>query len=182
MDEGAWTVIQRRVDNTTDFYRDWNDYVEGFGEPDGNYWMGLEAMHQMTNSGDMELRVDLQKFDGSSAYATYTTFSVGDIRTKYRLSIGGYGGTIGSSDSMAHSNNRAFSTRDKDNDDSSGTHCSEVRHSGWWHGGCTNVNLNGQYFNEEMISNYHQIYWLYYTSGSTYLSLQHVSMKIRKRS
>lgn len=31
MKNGGWTLIQKRQDGTTNFYRDWDDYKEGFG-------------------------------------------------------------------------------------------------------------------------------------------------------
>lgn len=39
-DSHGWTVIQKRIDGSVDFYRDWNDYVAGFGEAGGEYWLG----------------------------------------------------------------------------------------------------------------------------------------------
>ena len=33
-------VIQRRVDNTTDFNRNWKSYKEGFGDPTHSFWLG----------------------------------------------------------------------------------------------------------------------------------------------
>ena len=33
-------VIQRRVDSSVDFYLNWADYKNGFGDPSGNVWLG----------------------------------------------------------------------------------------------------------------------------------------------
>ena len=40
-DGGGWTVFQRRVDASVDFYREWSDYIAGFGDLNGNLWAGL---------------------------------------------------------------------------------------------------------------------------------------------
>lgn len=49
----------------------------------------------LTKSGNHVLRVELQKFNGRKAYAKYSTFSVGDRSSKYRLIVSGYSGTAG---------------------------------------------------------------------------------------
>ena len=55
-----WTVIQRRVDASASFERSWADYVAGFGDVDGNYWIGLQTMHELTAAQSMSLQIDLE--------------------------------------------------------------------------------------------------------------------------
>ena len=55
---GGWTVIQRRSDNGTDFYRQWQQYKLGFGELNGNFWLGLEKIHRITQIENHELLIN----------------------------------------------------------------------------------------------------------------------------
>ena len=69
--------MQRRGDYgepREDFYRDWADYKAGFGDHNKEFWIGNEQIHQLTNSGDMKLRVELEAWDGRTAWAEYDTF------------------------------------------------------------------------------------------------------------
>ena len=94
---GGWTVFQRRMDGSVDFYLGWEDYRMGFGNLNGEFWLGNDNLHRLTANADMMLRVDLEDYDGVRKYAEYTTFSVADANDNYRLTIDGYNGTAGDS-------------------------------------------------------------------------------------
>ena len=102
-DNGGWLVIQRRVEGgTVDFYRDWSDYEEGFGDLEGEFWYGLRNIHCLTNSASMELRMDLEDESGNKITWTYQEFRVEGPENKYRLHIGEGEGTPGTRDHMAY--------------------------------------------------------------------------------
>ena len=89
-DGGGWTVFQRRVNGSVDFYRNWTDYEEGFGYLDHEFWLGLSKIHRLTEDVTCTLRVDLGDAQGNRAYANYSTFSIGDNSTEYTLTIADY--------------------------------------------------------------------------------------------
>ena len=88
---GGWTVFQKRLDGSVDFYRGWSDYKNGFGNLNGEFWLGLDKINRLTKTKN-RLRVDLEDTTGKTAYAEYAMFAVTSKRTKYQLSIGTYSG------------------------------------------------------------------------------------------
>ena len=89
---GGWTVFQKRRDGSVDFFLGWNDYKNGFGNLNGEFWLGLDKIHRLTVSGGYKLRVDLEDNHGNTAFANYSLFSVTSERAKYQLSLGRYSG------------------------------------------------------------------------------------------
>ncbi|KAM9839053.1 LOW QUALITY PROTEIN: tenascin-R-like [Aulostomus maculatus] len=138
-DDGGWTVFQRRKDGSVDFFRSWKDYVKGFGDLSGEFWLGLDSLHNLTTMTKMVLRIDLRDGD-ESVFAKYSTFEV--AKRHYRLTVGGYSGTAG--DSLSYHNNRIFSTRDRDPAPFI-TRCAMSYRGGWWYKNCHEANLNGLY-------------------------------------
>ncbi|XP_015748709.1 PREDICTED: ficolin-2-like [Acropora digitifera] len=173
-DGGGWTVFQRRVDNSTDFYRGWTDYKFGCGNLSGEFWLGNDNLHRIAAAGNMTLRVDLEDFDGKVVFAEYSIFKVADASDKYRLLIGGYNGTAG--DSMTYHNGMRFSTKDQDNDLRSDS-CAETFKGAWWYKTCHESNLNGQYLGGPHKTFADGINWLAFRGY--YYSLKRSEMKLR---
>lgn len=122
---GTWSVcvscaqvFQRRKDGSVNFFRGWKEYVRGFGDLSGEFWLGealnqadedssvntnrksclsavasgLDSLHNLTTMTKMSLRVDLRDKD-ESAFAKYSTFEV--AKKSYKLTVGGYSGNAG---------------------------------------------------------------------------------------
>ncbi|XP_071173661.1 fibrinogen-like protein A [Mytilus edulis] len=140
VDGGRWTVIQRRQDGLTDFYRTWSDYKNGFGSLNGSFWLGNDNIHKLTSGGRYELRVDLSDWEEGTWYAVYKTFKVENESSKYKLTVGDYSGTAG--DQLTYHNGCKFSTMDQDNDPNS-DNCAKRAKGGWWYKSCHVSNLNG---------------------------------------
>ena len=135
-------VIQRRIANgNVNFTRDWNDYVNGFGDLNGEFWYGLDNIHCLTTRDEVELRIDMvMEDDGSELTWTYQNFTVAGANDNYTLTIGGGVGT--GRDAMDYHNGQQFSTYDNDNDQDSGN-CAYRHQGGWWYNACYYANLNG---------------------------------------
>jgi len=93
----GWMVIQRRFDGKINFnVTNKNSYDNGFGDLNGDFWIGIKAIHQLTTSHRHELYVELVDFDDVTAYARYDNFCVGNKESRYALkSLGNYTGNAG---------------------------------------------------------------------------------------
>ena len=142
-------TIQRRISDSVDFDRDWDDYVNGFGEADGNFWMGLEEIHQLTTTHNVSLYINIETFEGEPFTVKLEEFSVGNATSNYAWNFSGESQT---SDRMKNTvfrdshNGMMFTTRDQDNDLKGNGNCaSDLLRGGWWYRNCAYINLNGNY-------------------------------------
>nr|XP_020829761.1 tenascin-X isoform X2 [Phascolarctos cinereus] len=170
---GGWLVFQRRMDGRTDFWRDWAEYAHGFGNISGEFWLGNEALHSLTQAGDYSMRVDLRT-SNESAFAEYDFFTVDSAAKYYRLHLEGYHGTAG--DSMSYHSGSIFSTRDRDPNN---LHipCAVSYRGGWWYRNCHYANLNGLYGS---IIDHQGVSW--YAWKGFEFSIPFTEMKLRPRS
>lgn len=147
---GGWTIIQRRVDDSVLFNRGWDEYKVGFGQFNGNFWLGLEKIKAITDAGTNEVYIGIQTYDDSYykfAWARYTFFGLSDEKEHYKLNLGDYVPDSTAGDSLASHGGAYFSTKDRDHDKSDKYHCADLLSSGWWYNTCHDAHLNGIYYN-----------------------------------
>jgi len=157
---GGWTVIQRRMDGSTNFYRRWNEYKVGFGKLHREFWLGNENIHLLSlqavypKGSELMINMRLHGYTGNYWYR-YSHFQVDSERSHYLLHVSGASGNLSPSVFVSYQNKVEFSTWDKDRDGSSSYNCAQsYQFSGWWINGAGNTctgyqaagfNLNGPY-------------------------------------
>ncbi|XP_041374731.1 ficolin-2-like [Gigantopelta aegis] len=172
---GGWLVFQRRMDGSEDFYRTWNEYKDGFGDLEGEFWLGNEIIHQITSRAVYEMRIDFEDFEGNTRYAMYSSFTLGSEAEKYTLHVGSYSGDAGNA--LYWHNNTLFSTKDADWDAHTYGSCAVEFHGAWWYTACLACNLNGLYLGGPTCVSGKGVVW-YEWRGLLY-SLKRTEMKIR---
>ncbi|MEQ2167540.1 hypothetical protein GOODEAATRI_005141, partial [Goodea atripinnis] len=143
---GGWLLVQQRETGTVSFNHTWAEYRDGFGSVDakgkGEFWLGNQNLHLLTNQGETMLKVELEDWEGGVAAAEYTV-RVGTEEEGFPLQVSGYTGDAG--DALESHSGVKFSTFDKDNDGWE-ENCAEAYGGGWWYHSCQSANLNGIYY------------------------------------
>ena len=176
-DGGGWTVFQRRMDGSVDFYRKWIDYKYGFGSLEGEFWLGLDKIYHLTQIGSC-LRVDMEDFGNTRKYAKYNKFHVGDSAALYKLTVGGYTGNAGDSLTIPHSGMN-FTTQDNDNDSDAVNNCAIQYNGAWWYKACHESNLNGLYLKGPAKTYGNGVVWLAFKNSYHY-SLKSTELKMKR--
>lgn len=87
---------------------------QGFGNIDGEYWLGLENIYWLTNQGNYKLLVTMEDWSGRKVFAEYASFRLEPESEYYKLRLGRYHGNAG--DSFTWHNGKQFTTLDRDHD------------------------------------------------------------------
>ncbi|XP_071583786.1 angiopoietin-related protein 4 [Heliangelus exortis] len=176
--EGGWTVIQRRRDGSVDFDQLWDAYKNGFGDLQGDFWLGLEKIHHLVQEGRSDLLIELEDWEGNSQVVQFV-FSLGGESTAYTLSLlGPLSGEL--ENAIGDFRQLPFSTRDRDHDLKADTNCAKHLSGGWWFSTCGHANLNGKYFRSIPRQRHERkqgIFWK--TWKGRYYPLKSTTMKIQ---
>ncbi|XP_034473416.1 microfibril-associated glycoprotein 4-like [Drosophila innubila] len=172
---GGWTILLRRMDGSVNFYRTWTEYKEGFGDLNGEFFLGLDKIHALTADTNQELLVVLEDRQGNETYELYESFAIGDEDQQYVLhTLGEASGTAG--DSLSAHLDMKFSTFDRDNDTWEKDNCAVLTTGAWWYSKCHFSNLAGTYNDD---SNQKGVNWFHF-KGHDY-SLKRAVMMIRPK-
>ncbi|NWI40707.1 ANGL5 protein, partial [Picathartes gymnocephalus] len=192
---GGWTVVQKRSDGIVPFQRTWSEYLDGFGDLTGEFWLGLRKIFDIVNqkATHFSLYVDLESENDKHAYASYDGFWVEDEACSFKIHLGHYSGNAGDAfrgyRKEDNQNSMPFSTFDADNDGCRPMctikgqpvkSCSNFSdNTGWWFNKCGLANLNGvhRYTGRFLATGIH---WDTWTMNKKPVKIKSVSMKIRR--
>lgn len=149
MNRGGWTRIFNRINKSpvafdrqaiwvrstlnsfqNDFIlRTWNEYKTGFGDINGNYWIGLNEMQKMTFRNKMVLRIELWNTKTDHQFIEYDSFLVYSEENDFKVEVG-KSDRATLVDWFAHHSGNIFGTKDRGNFNKT---CSMYK-GAWWFG------------------------------------------------
>ncbi|XP_075155971.1 uncharacterized protein LOC142229306 [Haematobia irritans] len=166
-----WTTIVRRLDGSVSFDLTWDEYKKGFGNVNGEFFIGLEKLHALTTyGGPQELLVVLGDDKNQTRYAKYDVFQVGSESEEYAIiQLGTYSGDAG--DSLSTHAGMKFVTKDKISD-----YWQDIRGGGWWRSPNSMCDLTSYYY---PIDGLYGIFWA--TWGNWQNTLSYAEMMVRSK-
>jgi len=134
---GGWQVIQQRSLQTPYIQPLMNDYVNGFGRADSDFWIGLDNMAVLTEK-PQELLIYIRDIYGAEQLARYSSVTIGSRDENYVIQIGEkIDGDI--EDDWTMINGQKFGNFDHNRP----LQCIDPLAYGWWHlPSCQNPNFN----------------------------------------
>lgn len=144
--EGGWTVIQKRHDGSQNFNQLWENYKRGFGNLNGEFWLGLENIHSLSKQGQYLLQVEVSDWAGQQQPAALYRLQLDGEEQKFALHLEQESSSRVQEQIMTTgASGLPFSTADRDNDLAADINCAELLSGGWWFSSCGDSNLNGRY-------------------------------------
>lgn len=141
---GGWILLQHRsTPFNVSFALDWQSYKNGFGDLNGEHWLGNEAMNRITTGASKTLAIQLETSNGDIATAYYVNFTVSNENQNYRMDYSDYVKSSEPGNAFLENKQMMFSTFDRDNDGNEYQNYAQIRNSAWWFtSSCGHSDLN----------------------------------------
>uniref|UniRef100_A0A7M5XDA9 Fibrinogen C-terminal domain-containing protein n=1 Tax=Clytia hemisphaerica TaxID=252671 RepID=A0A7M5XDA9_9CNID len=154
-DGGGWMVFQKRFDGSVEFFtRAWKECKEGFGNVEGEHWLGNKWLHLMTTSEKYDYLVLAKDFQGVIQKSKLVCVRIEDEAQNYGIT---YQSVINYNHNNPYErrvtgtamsyNGSQFGTYDRD----TSKNC-DSKYGPWWHKTCHVNAMNGIYPAREQIS------------------------------
>uniref|UniRef100_A0A8C6U4T2 Fibrinogen C-terminal domain-containing protein n=1 Tax=Neogobius melanostomus TaxID=47308 RepID=A0A8C6U4T2_9GOBI len=135
------TVIQRRTDGSINFDQNWEKYESGFGDLQGEFWLGLKRVHSLSAQGTSILHIQLEEWKQPRRSIEHR-FELEGPQTNYTIHLTPLSGDL--QDFMSNNTGMSFSTKDRDSGNQPHHNCIQDT-GGWWLNAFAATNLNGKY-------------------------------------
>ena len=179
---GGWMAFQRRYDGSVEFHtKNWNDYKNGFGDGYGEYWLGNDLLNEITTSGNYDLFVVAEKFNGEQQTKRFSGFSIASEVENYRLTYTSVLSNYSSHDLFLKMQNQMFSTPGRDNDAKVDSSCADLYPGGWWYNACHSDFMNGQYFPSQRCPRAKGLHWKTWSGDNHRKCLRKTLLLIKER-
>ncbi|PWA17498.1 hypothetical protein CCH79_00011326 [Gambusia affinis] len=136
------TVIQQRRDGSMNFDQPWEKYENGFGELQGEFWLGLKKMYFLASQENSVLHIQLEDWKQNRHFIQYRFYLEGPM-SNYAIRLVYLSGSL--PDPLSNHTRVVFSTKDRDNSRHWASRCSHPQSGGWWFSSCGDTNLNERY-------------------------------------
>uniref|UniRef100_A0A3B5LGL8 Fibrinogen C-terminal domain-containing protein n=1 Tax=Xiphophorus couchianus TaxID=32473 RepID=A0A3B5LGL8_9TELE len=136
------TVIQQRRDGSMNFDQPWEKYENGFGELQGEFWLGLKKMYSLASQGNSVLHIQLEDWKQNRHFIEYRFYLEGPV-SNYTIRLVYLSGSL--PNPLSNHTGVVFSTKDRDNGRHWASRCSHPQSGGWWFSSCGDTNLNERY-------------------------------------
>ncbi|XP_028987724.1 angiopoietin-related protein 3-like [Betta splendens] len=171
-DYGA-TVIQRRRDGSVNFDQTWDKYENGFGDLQGDVWLGLRKLHSLAAQGNAVLQIRLEDWKQAGRSLQYG-FHLDGAERNYTIHLTHLSGDV--PDPLINHTGMMFSTKDRDNDRLQSSSCAHLHAGGWWFNACGDASLNGRYVHLRPKGRRRGIQWKLGRKSSNPLKLTQMSV------
>ena len=148
----GWTVVARKLNYSNVFAsKKYKDFVDGFGDFSGSYFLGLDTLHEMTSTSRHEAYIGMEYSSEyiPFAFVRYDRFAVGEKSSGYKLSLGSYIDNVPGQpdwtpggDELTYHRGSPFYAKD-----SSQSNCGKD-FGGWWYARCDHPQYSACNYNK----------------------------------